>query len=87
VTLASLHAPENPSETVPPARHSTIEYVSRGALIGAAVGTVVGLGTAVVLSQDATDHSEDGLAYLALGTFGALIGLLGGAIAGAVMAH
>jgi hypothetical protein len=45
------------------------------------------LATALVLSASATDHSEDGLAYFALATIGAFVGLVGGAIIGAAIAR
>jgi hypothetical protein len=80
------------STSAPEADGSRIEGAAHGALIGAGVGAVAGLFTGAVLSARESDHSEvgfayNGLAYIALATVGAFIGLVGGAIIGAVVAR
>ena len=51
-------------------------------LVGAAVGAGVGIVTAAIIisGPNVHDHSEDALAYIMLGTFGALIGMTVGVI-------
>jgi hypothetical protein len=71
--------------TAPAVEGSRLVGAAHGALIGAGVGAVAGLFTGVVLSASATDQSENGLAVLALGTIGAFVGLVGGAIIGAAV--
>jgi len=73
--------------TAPEANGSRLVGAANGALIGAGVGAFGGFFTAAVLSSRARDHSEDGLAFIALATVGAFVGLVSGAIIGAVVAR
>jgi hypothetical protein len=75
------------SSTASKEEGSRLVGAAHGALIGAGVGAVGGLLTAVVLSTSVTDHSEDFIAYVALTAIGTLAGLVGGAIIGAVSAR
>ena len=60
--------------------------VVRDALIGAGVGAVTGLVTAVIATQTGnySNHSQDGLLYLWLPIYGAAIGFVAGAIVGLI---
>jgi hypothetical protein len=68
------------SDTTP----SRAARTSRGALIGAGIGAATGLVVAFIATHNAsvTDHSEDGLAYIGVTAFGALVGLIVGGIVG-----
>jgi hypothetical protein len=59
---------------------------ARGALLGAGIGAATGIVAALIATNQAnvTDHSEDALAYIALASIGALVGLLFGGIVGFV---
>jgi len=61
-----------------------IVRIANGALIGAGIGAGAGIIVALVDTQSGsvTDHSEDGLAYIAFGAFGAFLGLIVGGIVG-----
>jgi hypothetical protein len=74
-------------DTVTAAEGSRVVSGAKGALIGAGIGAAGGLLLGVIATSDARDHSEDALAYMVLGTLGAFVGLIGGAIIGAVTAH
>jgi hypothetical protein len=60
--------------------------VARDALIGAGVGAVTGLITAVIVTRTGnySNHSEDGLAYLYFPIYGAMAGLVAGVIVGLI---
>ncbi|MEP6730013.1 MAG: hypothetical protein ABJE10_05225 [bacterium] len=66
---------------------SRVVGAARGALIGAGVGAFSGFITVAILTGSERNHSEDGLAYMILGTLGAAVGLVSGAIIGAVTAR
>jgi hypothetical protein len=59
---------------------------SHGALVGAGIGAAAGTVAAFIATHNAnvTDHSEDGLAYIGLLSFGAFVGLVVGGIVGFV---
>ena len=63
--------------------------IARDALIGAGVGAVAGLITAVIGTQTKSysDHSEDSLAYLYLPIYGAMVGVVAGVIVGLIQIH
>jgi hypothetical protein len=63
---------------------SRASRTARGALIGAGIGVAAGVVAAFIEThkKSVTDHSEDGLAFIALCTLGALVGLVVGGIAG-----
>jgi hypothetical protein len=63
--------------------------VSHSALVGAGIGAGGGLLAGIIAthSSGVTDHSEDGLAYIALISAGALVGLVTGTIVGLARRH
>jgi hypothetical protein len=65
---------------------SSRSIVTRDALIGAGVGAVTGLLTAVIVTQTGnySNHSDDGLAYLWLPIYGAMVGVVAGVIVGLI---
>ena len=77
---AQTRAPVVQRDSTDPA----IVRIANGALIGAGIGAGVGIVVALLDTQRATvtDHSEDGLAYIAFGALGAFIGLIVGGIVG-----
>jgi|SRR5689334_3406596 NhaP-type Na+/H+ or K+/H+ antiporter len=77
---AQTRAPVAQSDSTDPA----IVRIANGALIGAGIGAGVGIIVAAFDTHSATvtDHSEDGLAYIAFAAFGAFIGLVVGGIVG-----
>ena len=77
---ARTRAPVAQSDSTDPA----IVRIANGALIGAGIGGGAGLITAFVLTHagGVRDHSEDGMAYIGITAFGALIGLIVGGIVG-----
>lgn len=77
---ARTRAPEVQRDSTDPA----IVRIANGALIGAGIGGAAGLITAFVMTHDGSshDHSEDGMAYIAVTAFGAFLGLIVGGIVG-----
>jgi len=77
---AQTRAPVAQRDSTDPA----IVRIANGALIGAGIGAGVGIIVAAFDTHSATvsDHSEDGLAYIAFGAFGAFLGLIVGGIVG-----
>jgi hypothetical protein len=73
----------------PLVRDSTSSRAARtsvGALVGAGIGAAAGTVAAFIATHQAnvTDHSEDGLAYFVLLSFGTFVGLVVGGIVGFV---
>ena len=56
--------------------------VSHDALVGAGIGAAAGLIASPILNAQNSDHSEDGMTYVVLVSFGALVGLVAGGIIG-----
>jgi hypothetical protein len=56
--------------------------VSHDALVGAGIGAAVGLVASPILNAQNSDHTEDGMTYIVLVSFGALVGLVAGSIIG-----
>jgi hypothetical protein len=57
---------------------------ARYALVGAGIGALTGLVASPILNAQNSDHSEDGFTYVVLVSFGAFVGLVGGAIIGSI---
>jgi hypothetical protein len=56
--------------------------ISHDALVGAGIGAATGLIASPILNAQNSDHSEDGMTYVVLMSFGAFIGLVAGSIIG-----
>jgi hypothetical protein len=56
--------------------------ISHDALVGAGIGAATGLIASPILNAQNSDHSEDGMTYIVLMSFGAFIGLIAGSIVG-----
>ena len=56
--------------------------ISHDALVGAGIGAATGLIVSPILNAQNSDHSEDGMTYVVLMSFGAFIGLVAGSIIG-----
>jgi gas vesicle protein len=56
--------------------------MSHDALVGAGIGAAAGLVVSPILNAQNSDHSEDGMTYIVLMSFGAFIGLITGGIVG-----
>ena len=80
----SLPMPERArfSRAVADAAPGRASRVSHDALVGAGIGAAVGLVASPILNAQNSDHSEDGMTYVALMSFGAFIGLVAGSIIG-----
>jgi hypothetical protein len=50
--------------------------------VGAGIGAATGLIASPILNAQNSDHSEDGMTYVVLMSFGAFIGLIAGSIVG-----
>jgi hypothetical protein len=85
-TSPSAAAGAASDQVVSDTTQSRASRTARGALIGAGIGAGTGFVAAIIATNKAsvTDHSEDGLAYIALTAFGALVGLVVGGIIGFV---
>ncbi len=85
-TQSSAAAATLPARSKPDGASSRRSIVVRDALIGAGVGAVTGLITAVIVTQtgDYSNHSDDGLAYLYFPIYGAMAGLVVGVIVGVI---
>ena len=70
------------SRAVADAAPGRASRVSHDALVGAGIGAAVGLVASPILNAQNSDHSEDGMTYVALMSFGAFIGLVAGSIIG-----
>jgi hypothetical protein len=78
-----------PGATLPAPRDTSSSRASvlrRNALIGAGVGAVSGLVTAVIVTHTGnySNHADDGLLYMYFPIYGAMAGLVAGLIVGVV---
>jgi hypothetical protein len=80
----SLPMPERArfSGAVADAAPGRASRASHDALVGAGIGAAVGLVASPILNAQNSDHSEDGMTYVVLMSFGAFIGLVAGTIIG-----
>jgi hypothetical protein len=70
------------SRAVSSAAPGRASRISHDALVGAGIGAATGLIVSPILNAQNSDHSEDGMTYVVLMSFGALIGLVTGSIIG-----
>ena len=70
------------SRTVSHAAPGRASRISHDALVGAGIGAATGLIASPILNAQNSDHSEDGMTYVVLMSFGAFVGLVAGSIIG-----
>jgi hypothetical protein len=70
------------SRTVSHAAPGRASRISHDALVGAGIGAATGLIASPIVNAQNSDHSEDGMTYVVLVSFGALVGLVAGSIIG-----